>query len=145
MKRIERSALVMYSCQQMFDVVNDVASYPEFVPGCAGAEVLSASEESMVARLDLNKAGLKQSFVTRNKLENSRSICLALEDGPFKTLRGEWSFQALSDSACKVVFWLEFEFSNALLTKTAGKIFEKVASEQVDAMCNRAAQKYVNS
>ncbi len=144
MKRIERSALVMYSCQQMFDVVNDVASYPEFVPGCAGAEVLSASEAKMVARLDLNKAGLKQSFVTCNKLESPHSICLALEDGPFKMLRGEWSFQVLSDNACKVVFWLEFEFSNALLTKTAGKVFEKVASEQVDAMCSRAAQKYAN-
>ncbi len=142
MKRIERSALVMYSCQQMFDVVNDVASYPEFVPGCAGAEIISASEISMVARLDLNKAGLKQSFVTRNTLNCPHTIGLFLEDGPFKVLRGEWSFQGLSESACKVVFWLEFEFSNALLTKTAGKVFEKVASEQVDAMCRRAAEQY---
>ncbi len=144
MKRIERSALVMYSCQQMFDVVNDVASYPEFVPGCAGAEIISATAKDMVARLDLNKAGLKQSFVTRNELDCPHSIRLALEDGPFKMLRGEWLFQALSDSACKVIFWLEFEFSNALLTKTAGKVFEKVASEQVDTMCSRASQKYTH-
>lgn len=142
MQRIERSALVAYSCQQMFDVVNDVASYPQFVPGCIGSEVIEADAVSMVARLDLGKAGMKQSFVTRNTLDAPNSIHLDLKDGPFKKLHGEWVFTSLSESACKIVFWLEFEFSNFFLTKTAGKIFEKVAAEQVDAMCERARHLY---
>lgn len=142
MQRIERSALVPFSCQQMFDVVNGVASYPDFVPGCIGSEVIEVSEHSMVARLVLGKAGIKQSFVTRNTLDAPNSIHLDLEDGPFKKLHGEWVFTALSESACKIVFWLEFEFSNIFLTKTAGKIFEKVATEQVDAMCERARAIY---
>ena len=96
----------------------------------------------MIARLDLSKARLKQSFITRNTLEAPERIILQLHEGPFKSLRGQWSFQALSDSACKVSFWLEFEFSNFLLSKTVGKLLERVAGEQVDAMCKRAQQIY---
>lgn len=142
MKRVERSAIVSFSCEQMFDLVNDVARYPEFVPGCVGAEVLSVDGNEMIARLVLSKARLKQSFVTRNTLEAPNRITLQLHEGPFKALRGQWQFQALSDSACKVSFWLEFEFSNLILSKTVGKLLERVAGEQVDAMCTRARQLY---
>ncbi len=143
MKRIERSAIVAFSREQMFHLVNDVSQYPKFVPGCVSSEILDQHEALMVARLSLSKAGMKQSFVTRNSLSFPDKIVLSLEDGPFKTLRGEWNFTALSDNACKVLFWCEFEFSNVVLTKTIGKIYEKIATEQVNAMCDRAKKVYI--
>lgn len=142
MRRVERSAIVPFSCEQMFALVNDVARYPEFVPGCVGAAVLSCDETEMVARLDLSKAKLKQSFVTRNTLHPPNKISLQLHEGPFKSLQGQWKFHALSNTACKVSFCLVFEFSNFILDKTAGKLLERVAGEQVDAMCTRARQLY---
>ncbi len=142
MKRIERNALVSYSAERMFTLVNDVEKYPEFMPGCKGAKILEKNEHSLSARLDLAKAGFEQSFVTRNTLNFPSTMTIDLVEGPFKALRGEWSFEALSESACKVNFWLEFEFSNKLLSFAAGKVFEVVASEQVKALCERAKVVY---
>lgn len=138
MRRIERSALVPFSNSQMFALVNDVNAYPEFLPGCVGAELLSQGEGWLEARLELSRSGFKQSFVTRNELIFPSAITMTLTEGPFKTLVGEWQFCALSETACKIIFWLEFEFSNKLIGFAASKVFEQVASEQVDAMCQRA-------
>lgn len=142
MTKIERSALVSYSDQQMFHLVNDIASYPEFMPGCKDAQVLERGEGWLTARLDLAKMGMRQSFTTKNLLDAPRSMRLTLVDGPFKSLEGLWLFQRLNDQACKVVFWLEFEVANALMAMALPKFMEHIASEQVDAVCMRARQVY---
>lgn len=140
--RVERSALVPFTRQQMFDLVNDVESYPEFVPGCMNASILDRGDDWLEARLELSKVGFKHAFVTRNTLYEPERTHLTLVEGPFHHLEGEWDFQALSDSASKVTFWLEFEFKNRLLAMAATKLFEHIASEQVDAMVQRARQIY---
>ncbi|MGB2375935.1 MAG: type II toxin-antitoxin system RatA family toxin, partial [Porticoccaceae bacterium] len=85
---ISRSALVTHSAQAMYDLVNDVASYPEFMDGCVGVEIFEHNEHSMLARLDLKKAGMQISFVTRNRLEAPHQIEMKLQDGPFKMFKG---------------------------------------------------------
>lgn len=142
MNRIQRSALVPYSTQQMFDLINDIPSYPEFMRGCVGSEVLSHGEDWVIARLDLAKAGIKQSFVTRNTFVRPASIALVLEQGPFSALSGEWTFESLGGAGCKVSFWLEFEFANRLFNIAASRLFESVASNQVDSVCERAKHVY---
>lgn len=142
MKKIERSALVAFRCDQMYQLVNDIECYPEFMPGCAAAKILEHGENWLKASLEIKKAGFHQTFITRNTLVENESISMTLVDGPFKSLNGQWQFAALSDTACKVNFWLEFEMSNALLAFAAGKVFEKVASEQVDVICKRAKVMY---
>ena len=138
MTRIERSALVPFSCEQMYGLVHKVEDYPQFMPGCASAEVLKDDGNVLEARLDLAMMGLKQSFATRNQCDPPNAMSMSLLEGPFKRLDGEWSFQALGDDACKVLFWLEFEVSNPLLALTLPKVMEQVASKQVDAVCKRA-------
>lgn len=142
MKKIERTALVSYSAAQMFALVNDVEKYPEFMSGCVGSEVLARGEDWLEARLDLSKLGIQQSFVTRNHVTPPTMMTIALVSGPFKMLRGAWEFKFLSDQACKVSFWLEFEFSNPIFAMAAGKFFEQVASEQVRSVCERAKRIY---
>jgi len=142
-KKIERSALVAFSRQQMFALVNDIESYPQYMAGCVGAKILSRGDDWLEARLVLSGAGFKQSFITRNQLVEPSSMKMSLVEGPFKTLQGEWSFQALSDSACKVLFSLEYAFSNRLFGMAAGAVFEKIASEQVHSLCERAKAIYV--
>lgn len=126
----------------MYALVNDVGSYPKFLPGCAGATVFTESDTEMVAKLELAKAGMRYAFTTRNALVPGESIRLSLEEGPFKRFNGEWRFQALSDSACKVALRLEFEMAGALLNRAAAKVFSEVADGMVDAMVKRARQLY---
>ncbi len=140
--RVERSALVNYSAAQMFELVNDIEAYPKFMDGCVGAQILARGDDWLEARLDLSKAGVTQSFVTRNQLQAPQSMSMNLVDGPFKYLRGVWRFTPLGESACKVSFELEFELQNRLLGMAVGKLFEGVSNKQVDALCARAKQVY---
>lgn len=139
---VQRSALVNYSAQQMFDLVNDIEAYPQYMEGCVGAQVLKREADWVEARLELSKAGVTQSFVTRNQLRAPTTMTMALVDGPFSRLQGCWSFTPLGDAACKVNFELEFALKNRLLGMAVGKLFESVANKQVDALCARARQIY---
>ena len=138
MNKVQRSALVMHSDQSMFDLVNDVENYPLFMDGCQATEVFEKTDRLMVARLDLKKGGVKTSFMTRNRLTQPSSIEMALEDGPFKNLKGLWTFKALTADACKVSLDLEFEFNNMAMGFAASQLFSSMANNLVDSLCRRA-------
>jgi len=142
MPSIQRSALVAHSAQAMFDLVNDVASYPEFLPGCADSKILQSDESQMKASLLVSKAGVKQWFTTMNALEPARRIDMQLVDGPFKKLTGGWTFSPLSEEACKIELSLDFEFSNRLTEMAFGKIFSGLATSMVNAFTERARSVY---
>ncbi len=144
MNTVQRSALVMHSDQSMYDLVNDVASYPQFMEGCQAAEIFEHTDQQMVARLDLKKGGVKTSFMTRNSLQAPSVIEMNLEDGPFKSLKGVWTFKPLTPQACKVSLDLEFEFNNMAVGLAASKLFSTMANELVDSLCRRADQIYGN-
>lgn len=140
--KVERSALVHYSAQQMFDLVNDIEAYPQYMEGCVGAKILARGDDWLEARLELSKAGVTQSFITRNQLQAPHKMSMSLVDGPFNYLRGVWQFTPLNERACKVSFLLEFEMKSRLLGMAVGKLFESVGTKQVDALCARAKQVY---
>jgi len=126
----------------MFDLVNDFERYPEFLSGCSNAELLERDEDHLKGRLTLSKAGMQQSFVTRNDLYAPERIELNLVDGPFKRLQGTWLFTPLGEDACKVSLEMDFEFSNHLLGMAFGKLFSQVAAQMVEAFTRRADQIY---
>lgn len=135
---IERSALVWHSAERMYEVVNDIAAYPEFLPWCASAEVHDASEQEMLASLEIAKGGVRHRFTTRNQLSEPSEIRIGLVDGPFSRLEGVWRFLPLAAGACKVVLTLEFEFNGAVTRMALGKVFNQAANSMVDAFCQRA-------
>ena len=138
--RIQRSALLPYPAQALYDLVNDVARYPDFLPWCSAATVLESNETEMVAKLDVSKAGMSQQFRTRNKLVPGQSIEMNLVDGPFSQLHGSWVFKALGDKACKISLDLSFEYAGPLVRATLGPLFNQAANTMVDAFCERAKQ-----
>ncbi|MFT4920753.1 MAG: ribosome-associated toxin RatA of RatAB toxin-antitoxin module [Zhongshania aliphaticivorans] len=142
MTEIRRSALLPYSSGIIYQLINDVEAYPQYMDGCVGAEVLSRSEDLMEARLDLAKAGIKLSFITRNQLKHNRSVSLKLVDGPFDDLRGEWTLLALGDEACKVSLHLHFVLANSLVGAATKQLFNSVANNLVDALVKRANAQY---
>ncbi len=142
MQTVTASALVPFSAQQMFDLVNDIETYPEFMPGCVGARILRQGDDWVEAELDLKKSGFNQSFTTRNQLSAPDLIHMQLVDGPFTRLEGYWRFRSLAESACKVEFELNFELHNRFLQMAAGKMFASISQQQVDALCRRAETIY---
>ena len=142
MPQIRRSALVSFSAEQMYDLVNDVASYPEFLPGCSGAKVLECSGERMLASVNVSKAGISKTFTTSNTLQKGSAILMELVDGPFKSLQGGWYFTELDECACKVELKLEFEFSSKMIEVAFGKLFSELTNNMVTAFTRRAKQVY---
>lgn len=142
MSDISRSALLPYPAQAVFELINDIEAYPHYMDGCVGAEVLSNDAGEMVARLDLSRGGLSQSFTTRNVLEAPKSVTLNLVDGPFERFQGTWTLLQLNESACKVSLHLKFKLSNAVLSAAAKQLFNSVANDLVDAMVKRANEVY---
>ncbi|GAA4881181.1 SRPBCC family protein [Ferrimonas pelagia] len=142
MPEINRSALVRFSAAQMYALVNDVAAYPQFLPGCVGSEVVSVSDGAMLASVSVKKAGIAQSFTTENRLEPDQAIHMALKEGPFRQLTGSWRFTSLREDACKVELSLQFEFANVLVEKAFGKVFNDLAQSMVQSFSQRAKEVY---
>jgi ribosome-associated toxin RatA of RatAB toxin-antitoxin module len=109
MTRIVRSALLPYPATNLFDLVNDVARYPEFLPWCASAEVMTADASTVVAALTIEQGRIRERLVTCNRLSFPERIELSLVEGPFRRLAGFWSFTKLGDAGCKVELELVFE------------------------------------
>ncbi|MEZ8949114.1 SRPBCC family protein [Vibrio sp. 10N.222.54.B12] len=142
MPKVTRSALVSFSADQMFNLVNDVARYHEFLPGCSGSRVIESSDSTMVASVDVSKAGISKTFTTSNRLADGAEILMELVDGPFKKLQGGWYFTPLDEQACKVELKLEFEFSSRMIEMAFGKVFNELTSNMVSAFTQRAKQVY---
>ncbi len=126
----------------MFDLVNDVEAYPEFLPWCRQSRVLDSSDNQMRAEVGMSLAGISRSFTTRNTLQRPDRIMLHLVDGPFRHLEGEWQFIALREDACRVTLDLTFEVSNRLFSMALTPAFEKVGNSLVDAFSRRADALY---
>lgn len=139
---IERSALVPFSAEKMYELVNDVSQYPQFMNGCIAAEEVSRTPEELVGRLTLGKAGLRYSFTTRNVLTPGERMDLTLVEGPFRSFSATWHFKALTADASKVSLVMHFEWAGGLLGAAMGKLFQHSANSLVDEVVNRAHKVY---
>ena len=142
MIHIRRSAIVAFPPTRMFDLVNDVESYPRRFAWCAGAGVLAREPDAILARLDVRIAGTTQSFSTRNTLAPPQRIGMQLADGPFSALSGVWEFDALGESGCKIALALDFEYRGHVLVPVFRAGFEKLADRMVDDFCREAAREH---
>lgn len=144
MQSVRRSVLVPYSAQQMFDLVDDVGRYREFLPWCGGSQVIEERPDGKTARIDINYHGVKAHFTTDNVNRPPESIEIALRDGPFRTLHGAWTFKPLASDACKVEFGLSYEFKTHILEKIVGPVFNHIAHTFIDAFVRRAEARYAS-
>ncbi len=142
MPTVERSALVPYSAEQMYRIINDVEAYPQFVPNCSATQVIEQSDEYMAASLTVKKGLISETFATRNRLTKNHKVEMELLKGPFKSLHGVWTLSPLTETACKIEFHLSFEFSSGLLAKAFAPIFSQLAKDMVMAFQARARQIY---
>lgn len=145
MRTVNKSALVPHTAAQMYALVNDVERYPEFLPWCRSARILSQNDSEMRASLELARGGFHKAFTTRNALESGRSIVIALDHGPFRHLEGHWRFEDLGPDGSKVTLNMEFEFAGAVLDLMAGPIFHEICNSLIAAFTRRATALYAKS
>ena len=139
MKRLVRSAIVECSAEAFYALVEDIESYPSFLPWCAAAEVRERAPARTVATLTLAAKGLRQSFTTENSNQPGRAIDMRLLEGPFKHFAAHWRFTPLQEQAAKVEFALEYEFSSRVVAGLLGPLFSRMADSTVEAFSRRAA------
>jgi ribosome-associated toxin RatA of RatAB toxin-antitoxin module len=134
---LTKSVLLPYAASEMFDLVERVEDYPEFLPWCPSTEVERIAD-GMIATIGIRFKGIGQSFTTRNRHDRPVSIDMELVDGPFRRLEGRWRFHELAPDACKVEFTLDYEIAGGLLGRALSPVFGQIASTFVDAFVKRA-------
>jgi ribosome-associated toxin RatA of RatAB toxin-antitoxin module len=138
MREVKRSALVNKPPAEVFALINDIESYPQFLPWCTHARVLSRSPTEIVATIGVRQGGLHGEFTTRNTLQPERSIRLELVSGPFRTLQGEWRLTPIEAQGCRVELTMRFAFSNRLTGVLFEPLFAETIGSLVDAFVARA-------
>jgi len=138
MPSISRTALVSHSAADMFALVRDIESYPQFLPWCSDASVAEQSDTYQVASVYMDKRMQGLKFTTRNSLQADEAIHMGLVDGPFRKLSGVWRFTPLEENACKVELAIDFEFKSRVLGAILGSAFTKICDTMVAAFVKRA-------
>jgi ribosome-associated toxin RatA of RatAB toxin-antitoxin module len=140
MREVKRSALIAETPARMFELINDIESYPRFVPGCTAARVVSRTAGEVVATLNIRRGPLRAEFTTRNLLEPASRVLMQLVSGPFRVLEGLWTLTPLGELGCRVELEMRFEFSNRVTGALFEPMFEDTAGSLVDAFVRRARE-----
>ncbi len=142
MTHVNKSALVRFPAHLMYSLVEDVESYPKFLPWCGASRILRRRGDVVDAELEIAKAGFHKSFATRNTLLAPSEIRISLLEGPFAHLEGVWAFTPLRSDASKISLDLEFEMSGKLANLAFGALFNQICETMVGAFCERAKTLY---
>lgn len=138
MREVKHSALVGKPPSVLFGLINDIESYPQFLPWCTHAKVRSRTEREIVATIGVKRGPLLGEFTTRNELEPDRRILMHLVDGPFRTLEGEWLLTPIGNEGCRAELTMKFAFKNSLSAMLFEQKFAETATSLVDAFVGRA-------
>jgi len=142
MPSIHEVRTMPWSAEQMYDLVADVAHYPEFLPWVAATRVKSDSEHEMIADMLVAFKALREKFTSRVEKTRPERIKVHYVDGPLRDLDNCWQFRALGPESCEVDFRVEFTFRNALFEKLAGQYLDRAFRKMVGAFEERAAALY---
>jgi len=142
MNEVRKSALVAYSAERIFDLIEAAEHYPAFLPWCAAATIIGRDEETVSARITIDYHGIRFNFATRNPKRRPEFMAIHLEHGPFRHFEGEWHLARLAADACRIEFALRYEFGSAITGRLAGPVFDRIANSLVDAFVARADEVY---
>ena len=142
MRTVQRIERVRYDATQMFDLVNDIESYPEFLNWCQASCIERSNEQEVLATLDVGLGGVRKRFTTRNALDRPRQMEIELVDGPLRSLRGTWRFENQAEAGCIVELRLEFEVAHTPMDMMFGMLFEEIMRSQIAAFIQRAESLY---
>jgi ribosome-associated toxin RatA of RatAB toxin-antitoxin module len=138
MHNIHKSAIVLHPAQKMFQLVDSVENYPQFLPWCGSTKIIERDNGKTIASIEINYKGVRQIFTTENTKKQNQEMIIKLIDGPFKSLSGEWMFKNLDKDSCQIELKLEYEFSNVILEKLISPVFNMIANTFIDEFIKEA-------
>lgn len=144
MHKVSTFQIVPYPQKAMFELVDDVGRYQDFLPWCGGSGEIERTDATVTAFVSIAFKGLRKSFTTRNTLTKYHLISLELVDGPFRELSGEWRFAVIDDHSCKVSLNLDFEVAGGFAAKLMTPLFLGIGESMVKSFSKRAAEMYGN-
>jgi len=138
MHNIHKSAIVIHPAEKMFQLVDSVENYPQFLPWCGSTQIIERNNDKTIASIEINYKGIRQTFTTENTKKQNQEMIIKLIDGPFKSLSGEWMFKNLDKDSCQIELKLEYEFSNVILEKLISPVFNMIANTFIDEFIKEA-------
>ncbi len=138
MREVKKSATVAQPPSRLYELINDIERYPQFVPGCTHARVEARSASEIIATLGVRRGPLRAEFTTRNELEPEHRVQMHLVRGPFQMLEGEWTLTPLGQNGCRIELSVRFAFANRLSALLFEPLFQETAESLVDAFVTRA-------
>lgn len=145
MPGIRETRRLPYSAEQMFDLVADVARYPEFLPWVVATRVRSDDGEEMVADMLVGFKAMREKFTSRVLKKRAERLEVIYLDGPMRDLDNVWHFRALPEGGCEIDFCVEFTFRNKMFEMLAGQYFDRAFRKLVAAFETRASELYGSS
>ena len=133
MRKLEKQINIDHSSKNMFNLVNNTKSYPDFLPWCSNSIILNENENTIDAEIYIDFFGIKQKFSTQNKIIKNEEINITLIDGPFKSLNGCWRFIDKGTDKCLIDFKIEYDFSNFFIEKVFGSVFSIIVNSLMDS------------
>lgn len=131
-----------YTSDQMFEMIADVAAYPDFLPWCIATRIRSTDETHLIADMVIGFKMFREKFTSRVTLERPNGVYVEYEHGPFKFLKNRWLFEDDGNGNCLVDFSVEFEFRSQILEVAIGKVFTEAVHRMVSAFEKRAKTLY---
>ena len=138
MQNINKSAIVLHPVKKMFQLVDTVENYPQFLPWCGSTQIIERDNNKTIASIEINFKGIRQTFTTENTKKHNQEMMIKLVDGPFKLLSGQWMFKNLDKDSCQIELKLEYEFSNIILEKLISPVFNMIANTFIDEFIKEA-------
>ena len=138
MHNIHKSAIVIHPAEKMFQLVDSVENYPQFLPWCGSTQIIERNNDKTIASIEINYKGIRQTFTTENTKRQNQEMIIKLIDGPFKSLSGQWIFKNLDKDSCQIELKLEYEFSNVILEKLISPVFNLIANTFIDEFIKEA-------
>ncbi len=142
MIEIKKTAIVLHTPEQFFNLVADIDNYPKYLPWCSETKIKTQNENEVIGTVFIEYLKIKSYFTTRNIYTKFTKIDIHLIDGPFKELSGYWSFSPLGETGCKIEFVLKYEFKSFLLEKLFGSVFAYMNKSIMDCFIKEANKRY---
>lgn len=140
MQEFQRSLLLPYPVEEIFQIVNDVEKYSEYIPSVSRSNILSSEGNKQIVSMQLDAKGITETLVTSNTSFPSTGITISLVEGPFDHLTAHWAFNGLEDLGCRVGLTVEFELKGRLLKTLLAPLYERIVDRLMKAFHTRVQE-----
>ncbi|MBF0186455.1 MAG: type II toxin-antitoxin system RatA family toxin [Magnetococcales bacterium] len=142
MPRIRLTETIPYTPDQVYGLIVDVESYPQFLPWCVSTRKFDVEEEQFIAELTIAFKGIRQSFQTIDRVIPGKQVDIHLKSGPFRHLTSHWRLTPQSNDSTRIDFSIDFQFKSRIMNMTVGPVFTHAAKQMVAAFRSRAQALY---